>query len=130
MWVLVSILLAGFMLLVSFLFFMGYLDKKYPGKYFRILRGSPRQNRYAVIIMVVFLISLAIFIWGSVKTSQLDRLDHLSAYDNNVYIKFDHTLYHLNAEGKLLNSVKLSFLGIEGDLSDMQVLRDSSTLST
>jgi hypothetical protein len=126
---LVPILLAGLLLLVFFLFLVRYAEKKSGKKvvwYFS--KGSPRQNIYAIIIIIVLLISLGIYLWASAESLQLDKLDHLSASDDNVYIKFNHTLYHLNADGKLLNSVKLSSLGIDGDLSDMQVLKDGSVL--
>jgi hypothetical protein len=111
----------------GFLFYVRHTQKD-PRYKVKELKGSPKQKKYAVVIMVVFLISLVIYIWSSAKLSQSDTLDHLSAFDDNVYIKFNYTLYHLNAGGNLLNSVKLSSLGIEGDLSDMQVLKDGSML--
>lgn len=85
-------------------------------------------NFLAVLLMVGVISSVGALLWARIQIGELGGLDHISVLDNNVYIHFSRTLYHLNSDGKLLNSVKLSDLGIKGRASDIQLLSDGTIL--
>jgi predicted Zn finger-like uncharacterized protein len=85
-------------------------------------------NFLAVLLMIGIISSVGTLIWTSLKIGELGGPDHISVLDNNVYIHFNKTLYHLDSTGKLLNSIKLSDLGIKGRSSDIQLLSDGSIL--
>jgi predicted Zn finger-like uncharacterized protein len=85
-------------------------------------------NFLAVLLMIGVISSVGALLWARIQMGKLGGLDHISVLDNNVYIHFNRTLYHLNSDGKLLNSVKLSDLGIKGRASDIQLLSDGTIL--
>ena len=92
------------------------------------LKGSPKQNFLAVILLIIAIGSIGTLLWIYFHEKYLFGPDHLTANNNSVFIHFNRTLYQLNAAGELQDTIELSDLGIDGLITDIQLLSDGTIL--
>jgi predicted Zn finger-like uncharacterized protein len=85
-------------------------------------------NFFAVLLMLVIIISVGTLVWARLQVGKFGGPDHISVLDDTVYIHLNRTLYNLNADGEIIDSVEVSDLGIKGRVSDIQLLSDGTML--
>ncbi|MFQ5994143.1 MAG: hypothetical protein ACE5K1_03535 [Acidiferrobacterales bacterium] len=92
------------------------------------MRASPSQNLFAIFLLISVIAALGVRLWASHQAGRLTGPNHVAASKDYLYVHVNRTLYRLDTSGELQEKVSLSSLGIEGPLSDIQVLNNGDLL--
>jgi len=92
------------------------------------LRGTPLQNRLAILCIVLLLASAGVRLWAFAKKSAVGEPDHIATDGRSIAVHLDGSLFILNRDGTIEDRVELKDWDVRGKLADLEWLRDGSFL--
>ncbi|MFQ5938145.1 MAG: hypothetical protein ACE5LB_17220 [Acidiferrobacterales bacterium] len=93
-----------------------------------MMRASSGQNLLAIVLLIGVFMALGARLWATHQAANLVGPDHVAALADALYVHLNGSLYQLDTDGELKNEIRLSSLGIEGPLADIQVLASGDLL--
>ncbi len=92
------------------------------------LRGSRLQNFIAVVMILLLILSAGMRLWAIKKSQGIKRPDIVASNGQNVCVHFNKTLYFLTLDGRLLQRLDLSRIGLTREPADVELLSNGDFL--